>query len=52
MIEERVEVEDKGENNAEEEMHGGKGSSPLCPLTSFTFTLRPAAVDLLAADGW
>lgn len=27
-------------------------SSPLCPLSSFTFTLHPAGVDLVASDGW
>lgn len=27
-------------------------SSSLCPLSSFTFTLHPAGVDLVASDGW
>lgn len=27
-------------------------SSPLCPLSSFTFTLHPAGVGLVASDGW
>lgn len=27
-------------------------SSLLCPLSSFTFTLHPAGVDLVASDGW
>lgn len=27
-------------------------ASPLGPLSSFTFTLHPAGVDLAAGDGW
>lgn len=25
---------------------------PVCPLSSFTFTLQPAGVDLVASDEW
>lgn len=25
---------------------------PVCPLSSFTFTLHPAGVDLVASDEW